>query len=32
MENSGAEETTNAQTLLLGKTIGYVRRRCRGAI
>jgi hypothetical protein len=23
MENSGAEETTNAQTLLLGKCIGY---------
>jgi hypothetical protein len=30
MENSGAEETTNAQTLLLGKSIGYVRCRCRG--
>jgi len=32
MENSGAEETTNVQTLLFGKCNGYVRCRCRGAI
>ena len=32
MENSGTEETTNAQTLLFGKSTGYVKRRCRDAI